>query len=121
LSSTGISRISPRTADDGLVGTEVVQQRDDLLPEGRHRVLLGVHGPVGAAVAEEVDGDDVEAGAGDLAGERLLHAAWHQLAVDEHDPLLARPVLGVLHPVVVDEELPDPLRHQRGHGFRPLV
>ena len=43
------------------VGAEVVEQRDDLLAEGGHRVDERVAGPVGAAVAEQVEGDHVQA------------------------------------------------------------
>ena len=47
--------------------------------------------------------------------EWLVHPAWHQLRVDEHDPALTPAVLGVLQPVAVVEELTYPLRNQR-HG-----
>ena len=43
-------------ADDGGVELEVVEQGGDLAGEERHRVEPQVLGPVGAAVAEQVDG-----------------------------------------------------------------
>ena len=100
----------------------MVEQGDDLLPERRHGVLLGVQRPVGAAVAEQVQGDDVEALPGDRAGQRLVHPPRHQLAVQQDDPALAGAVLGVLQAVALDEELPDALRHECGHWcFLPLA
>jgi hypothetical protein len=103
-------------ADDRLVGAEVVEERDDLLPEGGHRVGQRVGGAVGTPVAEQVDGDDVEALGGQGPRQGLVHPARHQLAVDQDDPLVARAVLGVLEPVArargLEEELADPLRHQ---------
>ena len=81
LSSTGISAIRPRTrsgasdgdlegdvgpqrgaADDGLLGAELVEQRDHLLAEGGHRVHQRVVGAVRAPVPEQVDGHDVRPG-----------------------------------------------------------
>ena len=137
LSSTGISTIRPltrsgavgrhlerdvgaerRTADDGLLGAEVVEQRDDLVGERRHRVDQRVGRPVGAAVAEQVEGHHVQPLAGERARERLVHPARHQLAVEQHDPVGAGAVLGVLEPLLaraaVEEELPDPLGDQHG-------
>ena len=118
LSSTGISTIRPltrsgaRTATssetlapsdvppiDGLLGPEVVEQRDDLLAERRHRVDQRVGRPVRAAVAEQVEGHHVQALRGQRPGQRLLHPARHQQAVQQHDPLVAGAVLGVLEPV----------------------
>ena len=49
-------------ADDGLLGAEVVEQRHDLLGEGRHRVDERVGRPVRAPVAEQVEGHHVQAG-----------------------------------------------------------
>ena len=102
-----------RAADDRLLGAEVVEQRDDLLAEGGHRVDERVGRLVGAAVAEQVEGDHVQALGGQRPGQRLLHPARHQQAVQQHDPRVARAVLGVLQPVAtavgLDEELPDPL------------
>ena len=135
LSSTGISTIRPRTrsgamsatsrltlapsdgaADDGLVGAEVVEQGDDLLGERGHRVDERVGRPVGAAVAEQVEGDHVQALGGQRPGERLLHPARHQLAVQQHHPGVAGAVLGVLEPVApvlgLEEELADALGDQ---------
>ena len=147
LSSTGISAMMPAhplggehghlqgdvgaqrgAADHGLVDAEVVQQRDDLLAERGHRVVQRVVGPVGATVTEQVDRHHVGPGAGQVARQRLVHPAGHQLSVDQHDPPVAAAVLGVLQPVAVVEELADPLRNQghevtfaraRGRGSAP--
>ena len=136
LSSTGISTISPRTrsgaraatssetlapergaADHGVLGAELVEQVDDLLREGGHRVDQRVVGPVGAAVAEQVEGDHVVAGLGQGPGQRLLHPARHQLRVQQDHPavvaVVRAAVLGVLQPGTFVEELSDPLRHDR--------
>ena len=140
LSSTGISTISPRTRSGArsatsretlapsevppttaCVGAEVVEQRDHLLGERGHRVDQRVGRPVGAAVAEQVEGDHVQALGGQRAGQRLLHPARHQLAVQQHHPAVAGAVLGVLEPVAaagVDEELPDPLGDQHAPARR---
>ena len=137
LLSTGISMISPRTRSGASTATsretlapsdvppttacartEVVQQRHDLLGERRHGVRVRVGGPVGAAVAEQVEGDDVQPLGGQRAGQRLVHPARHQLAVEQHHPGVAAAVLGVLEPVpgavLLEEELTDPLRDQHG-------
>ena len=52
---------------------------------------MRVGGPVGAAVAEQVEGDDVQALGGERPGERLVHPARHQLAVEQHHPGVAAP------------------------------
>src|SRR6185312_1257132 len=87
-----------RTADHGLCGTEVVEQSDDLVGEGRHRVDERVGGPVGAAVTEQVERHHVQP-----------------------DPVRARAVLGVLEPLLpraaVEEELPDALGDQHGRNL----
>ena len=88
-------------------GVEVVEQRDHLLRERGHRVDERVGRPVGAAVPEQVEGDHVEALGRERPGQRLLHAARHQLAVQQHHPGVAGAVLGVLEPVLADEELTD--------------
>ena len=117
-----------RAADDRLLGAEVVEQRDDLLAEGGHRVDQRVGGPVGAAVAEQVEGHDVQAPGRHRPGQRLLHPARHQQPVQQHHPLVAGAVLGVLEAVAaavgLDEELTDPLAHQHGPNvalLRPRV
>ena len=118
LSRTGISSSRPRTrsgasvatsrrdvgsergpAHDGLIGAEVVEQGEHLLAERGHRVDDRVLRPVGASVAEQVEGDDVEPLGGEHPRERLAHPARHQLTVDQHDPPVAGAVLGVLQPV----------------------
>ena len=67
-------------------------------------------------MAEQVERDDVQALRGHRPRERLLHPAGHEQPVQQHDPLVARAVLGVLQPVApavgLDEELSDPLAHQ---------
>ena len=55
---------------------------------------------VGRAVAEQVDGDHVVAGVGQRPRERLVHAARHQLSVDQDHPSVTGSVLGVLQPVL---------------------
>ena len=103
-------------ADDGLLGAEVVEQGDDLLGERGHRVDERVGRAVGAAVPEQVEGDDVQALRGERPGQRLLHAARHQLAVEQDDPGVTRAVLGVLQTVAtilgLEEELADALGDQ---------
>ena len=81
------------------VRAEVVEQREHLLGERGHRVDERVGGPVGAAVAEQVEGDHVESLGRERPGQRLLHPARHQLAVQQHDPGVAGAVLGVLEAV----------------------
>ncbi len=107
-----------RAADDGLVGAEVVEQEHHLLGERGHGVDQRIGGPVGAAVAEEVEGHHVQTLGGQRAGQRLLHPARHQLAVQQDDPAVPAAVLGVLQAVAsrvaLDEELPDPLGDQSG-------
>ena len=134
LSSTGISAIDAAhplggqggdleghvgpqrgASDDCLFDVQLVQEGDHLLAEGRHRVVQRILGAIRAPVAEEIEGDHVGAASGQVARKRLVHPAWHQLPVEEHDPAVAAAVLGVLQPVAVVEELTDPLRNQ-GHG-----
>ena len=71
-------------------------------------------------MTEQVEGHHVQALLGERPGEGLLHPARHQLAVHQHDPLVAAAVLGVLQAVAsglgLDEELSDPFGHQRGRG-----
>ena len=138
LSSTGISTSRPtdalgredsnlerhvgperRAAHHGLVGTEVVEQADDLLAERGHRVEQRVVGPVGAAVPEKVDRDHVRTGGRELARQRLVHPARHQLAVHQDDPPLTRAVLGVLDAVTVVEVLADAFGDERHGGQFP--
>ena len=87
-------------------------------PNDGHRVDQRVGRPVGAAVPEQVEGHHVQPLRGHRAGERLVHPARHQQAVQQHDPVVARAVLGVLQPVAptvgLDEELSDPLADQHG-------
>ena len=69
-------------------------------------------------MAEQVEGDHVQPLGGQRAGQRLVHPARHQLAVEQHHPGVAGAVLGVLQPVLaraaVEEELPDALGDQHG-------
>ncbi len=112
-----------RSADHGLGRTEVVEERDDLLGELGHRVGMRVGGPVGAAVPERVEGHHVQALGRQRVRQGLLHPSGRELGGQQHDPRVARAVLGVLEPVAagvrLDEELPDLLRHQ--HGLHPRV
>ena len=62
----------------GLLGTEVVEQRHDLLAERRHRVHERVGGLVGAAVAEQVERHHVEALCRHRPRQRLLHPPRHE-------------------------------------------
>ncbi len=136
LSSTGISTSRPAhplgrlhrelerdvraergAAHHRLLRAEVVEQRHHLLGEGGHRVPQRVGRPVGAAVAEQVEGDDVQTLGRERPRQRLVHPARHQLSGQQHHPGVAGAVLGVLEPVpagaVVEEELPDALGDQR--------
>ena len=103
-------------ADHGLRRPQVVEEGDDLLAERGHRVDERVGRPVGAPVAEQVEGDHVEPLGGQGTGQGLVHPARHQLAVEEHHPGVATAVLGVLEAVargrVLDEELADALGDQ---------
>ena len=72
-------------ADHRRVEPEVVEQGDDLAGEQRHRVEAQVLGPVGAAVAEQVDADRAVAALGQRRPQPLVHAAVHQQPVDEDD------------------------------------
>ena len=105
-----------RTADHRLVRTEVVEQGDDLVTERTHRVDERVRRSVRTPVAEQVEGHHVQPLAGQRSGERLLHPARHQLAVEQDDPVRTRAVLGVLESfgarAAVEEELPDALGDQ---------
>ena len=106
-------------ADDRLLGTEVVEQGDDLLGEGRHRVDQRVRRPVRAAVAEQVEGHHVQAVSREGPRQRLVHPARHQLPVQQHHPVVAGAVLGVLEAVattvgMAEEELPNALGDQHG-------
>ena len=141
LSSTGISSSSPATRSGAVAASssETLAPSDvppttacsaprwsssvaHLVGEGGHRVRRGVLRPVGPTVAEQVEGDHVEALGGQPAGQRLVHPARHQLAVQQHDPPVPGAVLGVLQPVaagvVVEEELPDAFgdQHARSVG-----
>ncbi len=72
-------------------------------------------------MAEQVERHDVQPLRSHGPGQRLLHPARHEQAVQEHDPLVARAVLGELQPVAprvgLDEELADPLAHQHGRNL----
>ena len=72
-------------ADDRPLQAEVVEQREDLLGEQRHRVEPQVVGLVGAAVAEQVDADHPVAALGKRRAEPVEHVPVHQQAVDEDD------------------------------------
>ena len=67
-------------------------------------------------MAEQVEGDHVQPLGGQRPGQRLVHPARHQLAVEQHHPAVAGAVLGVLQPVAaragVHEELADALGDQ---------
>jgi len=102
-------------ADDRLLGAEMVKKRDDLLSERGHRVHLRVGRPVGTAMSEQVDRHYMEAVGRDRPSQWLLHPSRHQLAMDQHHPVAAGAVLGVLDTVVVEEELTDALGHRSRH------
>ena len=142
LSRTGISTSSPRTRPGASTATSSETLAPSDVPpmtawsaprwssssttcsaKAVHRVDQRVGGPVRAAVTEQVEGHHVQALLGERPGEGLLHPARHQLAVHQHDPLVAAAVLGVLQAVAsglgLDEELSDPFGDQRGRGHAP--
>ena len=84
--------------------SEVVEQRDDLLAEGRHRVAPHVARAVRAAVAEQVERDDAVAALGERARQRRVHALAEQQAVDEHGHPRALAVDRVGEPVAGERE-----------------
>ena len=98
--------------------TELVEQGHHLLGEGRDGVDQRVVGPVGAAMAEQVQRDDVEPRRREVTRQRLLHPPRHQLAVQQNHPRLAAAVLGVFESVTrgfgVEEELADPFGDEHG-------
>jgi hypothetical protein len=100
----------------------VVEQRDHLPGERGHRVAQRVVGPVGPAVAEQVEGDDVQPLGRERPGERLVHPARHELPVEQHHPRVAGAVLRVLETIsLAEEELADPLgdQHLRNPSATP--
>ena len=107
-SSTGISITMPRRRSGASEATssvvlapsevpittasldlEVVEQRHDLAPELGHRVAPHVGRAVRLAVAEQVERQHAVAALGERAGERVVHVAAEQQAVQQHDD--ARP------------------------------
>ena len=86
----------------------MVEQRHQLAGEERHRVEPQVLGPVGAAVAEQVDADHPVAALGQRRRQTLEHAAVHQQAVDEDQHPVALSVGVVLDPVALVEEVAHP-------------
>ena len=73
-----------------LVDLEVVEQRHHLAAELGHRVAPHVGRPVGLAVAEQVERQHAMAALGQRPGERVVHVAAEQQAVQQHDD--ARPL-----------------------------
>jgi putative intracellular protease/amidase len=68
---------------------EVGEQRHDLAAELGHRVAPHVGRPVRLAVPEQVERQHTVAALGQRAGERVVHVAAEQQAVEQHDD--ARP------------------------------
>ena len=122
-SSTGISITMPRkrsgACGDGLerrVGAQrrahhdrlglaqVVEQRDDLRAEGRHRVAPLLARAVGLAVAEQVERDDAVPALGERLRQRLVHALGEQQAVQQDRQARALAVDRVGQPLAVERE-----------------
>ena len=135
LSSTGISITMPRTrsgagrrglerdvraergaADDRLVELEVVEQRDHLLAEVRHRVAPHVARAVRRAVAEQVERDDAVAAVGERLRQRLVHARPEQQPVQQDHRSRTAPV----RPVREALSLVPEARHEGRKDIRPL-
>ena len=95
-------RAERRAADDRLVDAEVVEQRDHVLGEEAHAVVLHLRRARRAAVAEQVERHDAVAALGQGAGEADVHALAEQQAVeqDRHPRALAVDPVGQLAAVV---------------------
>jgi hypothetical protein len=73
----------------------MVDERDRLLAERRHRVAPHVARAIGAPVPEEVERHHAVAALGQRAGERLVHPLVQEQPVEEHGRARPRAELGV--------------------------
>ncbi len=65
-------------------------------------------------MAEQVDGDDMEALTGEVTSQWLLHPSRHQLPMDQHHPAVTGAVLGVLESVTTGLALEEELANAFG-------
>jgi hypothetical protein len=93
-----------RAEHDRLVDLHVVEQRDHLGAERRHRVAPHVGRPVGLPVPEQVDRDDAVPPVGERLRQLGVHPLAEQQAVDEHGHPRPLAVAGVRQPVAVEHE-----------------
>jgi hypothetical protein len=98
-----------RAAQHSLLHVGVVEQRDRLAPECRHRVAGHVGRTLRVAVAEQVQAEHPVAALGQRLGERPMHAPREQQARQQGHHSVARSVLVVDEPVAIELE-------RSGHG-----
>ena len=99
------------TADDRPLQSQVIEQREHLLGEERHRVEAQVVRLVGAPMAEQVEADHPVAALRQRRPQSLEHAAIHQQAMDEDDRAIAIAVFVEADPVSLVAQLAH-RRHQ---------
>jgi len=93
------------TADHSLVQLQVIEQRKELLGEGRHRVAPHVARAIRGPVSEGIEGDYAVTVTGQAPRQRQLHLLREQQPGQQHRAPIALPVDRVGKPLtVVGEE-----------------